>query len=486
MMAKRRKAKSTDPWKFLFSNLVQAEEASESDYIATQFTLPETDKVTSWEELIDIFRSTGLYLTPGNEIAIAVCVAVTLSPYLPGEPIWLFLIGLPSSGKTTVIESFGTSNIYCESQSQLHSTMLVSGCKSADGKDASFLPRLKKRTLLIKDYTTVVSMDSRAQESLYGILRDAFDGTFRKVYGNREERFFTGLKFGMIAGVTRVIHGDSRSSLGERFLKIEYHDDDFDEQQHILAAMRTSAEKEERTRRLERAMLGFVDHLVTNMPDVSQRPVIAEGSEFEFRISQLALLVAHLRAQVDRRGDDSLMYRPGKEIASRLSVQLKQTAEALMLVFGITEPNDLLYDAIRKLALDSCIPFNIEFSQLLHDNPQGLSRGELELELQLPSTNIHRICNDLLQLGIIRMRKSKNGKGSGRDKHVYVLNPAIEALWKYSIKGIPLDVHSESTTPRVTRRKSNNSGEIHTEQGTNVATNPTPAKRYRASKRTVS
>lgn len=483
-MAKRKKKKATDVWSFISSNLIPAVEMEASEYIDTKYTLPETDPIKSWEELRDVFHNSGLYLTEGNDYAIAVCIATVLSPYLPGEPIWVFLVGLPSSGKTTIIESFGSSNMYCEAQSQLHDTMLVSGAKSADGKDSSFLPTLKKRTLLIKDYTTVVSMDHRSQESLYGILRDAFDGTFKKRYGNREIRVFTQLKFGFIAGVTRVIHGDSRSSLGERFLKIEYHEEDeFDEQTHALAAMRSSANKDERTSMLERSMLGFIDHLISNMPDNDSRPKIENGSEFELQIVKLALLVSYLRAQVDRRGDDSLLYRPGKEIASRLSVQFKKVTECLMLIFNVTEPNNLIYKVIRKLALDSCIPFNVEFARLLYNNPAGISRSDLEIELQIPSTNIHRICNDLLQLGIIKVSRVPNGKKSGRDKHVYVLNPVIAQLWEETIE-VQDYVRVQSKTTRVRKRKSVRGSSVDSDEAIDVPTDRPTRKRVKRTSRT--
>lgn len=447
----RKKSKSTDIWKLISSCLVQAEAMAESEYVDPQHILPETDPVHSWDELIGIYRDE-LYLTPGNEAAIALCVAVTLSPFLPGEPIWLFLIGNPSSGKTTVIEAFGSSNMYCESQSQLHSKMLVSGWKSADGEDASFLPKLKLRTLLIKDYTTVVSMDHRAQEELYGILRDAFDGTFKKQFGNREVRSFDKIKFGMIAGVTKVIHGDARSSLGERFLKVEYlEDDEFDETKHILAAMNSYSRKEERSSRLERSTLGFIDYLVTNLPDKDNLPTVPD--EFKMRIVTLALLVSHLRAQVDRRGDDSLLYRPGKEIASRISVQMTKIAQCLMLIFGIKEPDERLYMILRKLSLDSCVPFNVEFAKMLYDNPQGISRADLVTELQLPQTNVHRICNDLLQLRIVQMRKARNGKATGRDKFVYCLHEDIYRLWDEAIASTEKSAHEIITEPIIKPRR---------------------------------
>ena len=134
-----------------------------------------------------------------------------------------------------------------------------------------------------------------------------------------------------------------------------------------------------------------------------------------------------------------------------------------MLIFGLTEPNELIYNVLRKLAIDSCIPFNVEFARILHNHPEGISRNELEFELQIPSTNVHRICNDLLQLGIIRVRAESNGKKSGRPKHVYVLNPVIASLWDATVES-DFNVRVQSEAPVVRRRKQNESSSVSSDQ----------------------
>ncbi len=413
----------------IVENMVEyKQEEKSSGYISTRFSLPEIDNVTNWDDNIGVFKK-WLYLTPGNIYAIATCFAVTISPFFPGEPLWLFLVGPPSCGKTTVVESFGTSNMYCDAQSQITAKMLVNGYKVGDGVDISYLPTLHMRTLIIKDYTTVLSLSSHEQDELYGILRDAFDGSFRKRYGNNEERYYDKLKFGMIAGVTKAIHGDCRSSLGERFLKIDYLErDEFDEMHHIKAALDGMEKKEERSKALSRTTLGFLDHLLNNLPD--QLPVIT--SQFEMKMSALAMVVARLRAQVVRRNDESLLYRPDIEIGSRLAVQFKKMAQCLMVVYGKTESDNELYKTIRKLALDSCIPFNAEFARRMYDFPNGISRNDIAYHMQIPPTNVHRTVVDLQQLGLIRSSKVES-VGRGRPKELYTLDDSVWNLWKMAM-----------------------------------------------------
>lgn len=423
---------------------------NDDGYIEKRFTLPPTQKCESWEQLMGVYRKK-LYLTPGNEHSIACCFATALSPFFPGEPVWLFFVGRPSSGKTTVIEAFGDSNMYIDAQSQLSARVLVSGLKTAGGKDISYLPTLKLRTLTVKDFTAILTMGAKEQEELYGILRDAFDGEYKRQFGNNEKRFYKDLKFGIIAGVTKSIHAQNHASLGERFLKIEYlENEEFDEYEHMQSALSGMHDKAARKKILQEYTLGYLDHLANNLPDF----LPAVGSKFRYRVSLLALLVARLRAQVERRRDDSLLYRPEWEVASRLACQFEKMAQLLMLVYNLKEPNNLLYLTIRKLALDSCIPFNVEFAKRMFENPMGITRNKLIDELQVPSTNVHRLLTDLQQLGLIRC-KQKKGK-VGRPLELYSLSYEVQRLWQKSVevgfdgKPIPAPVKKKSI-PRRTR-----------------------------------
>jgi 5S rRNA maturation endonuclease (ribonuclease M5)/GTPase SAR1 family protein/ribosomal protein L37AE/L43A len=431
MTAKRKPKLSTMIWGAIILQCISPEtdQGTTDSYLSERFSLPPVATVTSWEDYIKVFRD-NLYLTPSNEHALACVLSTSISPHFPGEPIWLFLVGPASSGKTTLIESFGDSNMYVDAQSEISARSLVSGYKTSDGKDISYLPTLNNRTLMIKDFTTILTKSAQEQDELFGILRDAFDGSYKKQYGNNQHRFYKDLKFGLVAGVTKAIHAQNRSSLGERFLKIEYLDkSEFDEYLHIQSAMSSVSTKAQRTKILIEHSLGYLDYLMNNLPDFLPNL----NGRFEYKISHLAMLVARLRSQVERRRDESLLYRPEWEVASRLAVQFKKMAQCLMIVYNKTEPDNQLYLTIRKLAIDSCIPFNIEFAKRMYAYPDGITRNDLAEQLQLPATNVHRLLTDLMQLGLIRMKQIKAGK-VGRPVELYYLDYNVQKLWAKSVE----------------------------------------------------
>ena len=413
-----------DSWEWIQGNLVSSQEisAGSASGIALKNTLPPTDPITTYEDLERIVKQ-NLYCTDDFLACVATCLAVCISPYVPEEPIWIFLVGPPSGGKTTLVECFGDSHMYCECQSQLHSKMLVSGYRDADGDDSSFLPKLKMRTLIIKDYTTVLSMPREAQSELNGILRDVFDGSYKKTFGNKVVRHYGKIKFGMINSVTRAIHAAGASWLGERFLKIECLGEDFNEYAHIHHSLDNYEGKDQKRAKLQRAVIGYLDHLISNMPN--QLPDVSK--EFEDQvIIPCALLISYLRTQVERRGDDSLLYRPAKEVASRLAIQLKKITQCLMLVFKDEVPSARIIRIVTKIALDSCIPFHLEVVNAV-GNKAGITKAELRKELNVPDKNVARLIQDLMQLRVLEYELTKVGR---KEVDSYRLNRTIKHIWQ--------------------------------------------------------
>lgn len=404
--------------------------------ITSNFSMPKTYPVKSWDELIGYYRK-WLYMTESAEASLACCFTSIISCFLPGEPLWFFLIGPASSGKTTLIEAFGSGNKYCESRSKLTHTQLVSGYKDNDESDPSLFAIINRRLLAVKDWTTIIEQSHASQAELYSILRDAFDGKYTSSYGNRVSRNYDALKFGFIAGVTEAIYRDSKSSLGERFLKIHFLDPHFDEIAHIKTAMRGRSNKEERTQELEAATLGFLDHLVKNL-NPSKFPKLRE--EDEDAIIELAMFVSILRTNVERSNrDESLQFRPSKEIGARLASQFSKMAEVLMYLFNQDSLTDMVYNILKQVAIDTCIPFNIELLSVLHKYSAygGATREQIRTEMNLPRTNIHRIISDLQQLGFL-ISTTSDRIAKGRPNELCRFNNQITSLWDtISQKGKP-------------------------------------------------
>ena len=361
-------------------------------------------KRTDFFEVVEDFQSV---LEFGQSFidTLACCFATMISLRIEGNPLWLFVVGPASCGKTTIIEAFESCEEYTEHLSKLTPASLVSGWRG-EGEDPSLLPRLKNRTLCVKDFTAVLSMTSHDKENLFGMLRDAYDGRFVSTFGNGTTREYVDLYFSILAGVTQAIHAESRTNLGERFLKINLLDDNFDEMLHIKRAMSNVGMKPEQKALLSGSVLGFMNYM---FKEVKELPTINE--DIENKISAVSMFVALIRTQVIRNGPNSMTIRPEPEIGSRIATQLKKLALSLAIVFGQKEVSDDCYRIVKKVAVDSCVGWQLELVEALYKQNDWMTVDELAVEMRVHPNQVRRIVEDSMQLEIVVMKKiRKDGK----------------------------------------------------------------------------
>jgi hypothetical protein len=353
---------------------------------------------------------------------IDVMLATCLSVHLPGEPLWLFVVGPASCGKSTVIEAFGGNNKYFDYSSKLTATSMVSGWRTTDGSDASNLHKFNLKTHFIKDMTVLLGMPDGVQQQLWDLLRDAYDGYIKVMFGNGKIFEATDFKFNIIAGVTPIIYKHNDASKGERFLRIDFLGSDFDEDEHMAQAWSNQSQKKENKKKLCESILGYYKHLVESF-DPTKEPTIPAA--IRNKIFALSKLVARMQTQIEKDRNEGMIYRPVSAVATRLSLQFKNLVTALAAVRNETTVSEATYDIIRKVGFDSCPGLNFEVIDYIRRH-KNVTRKSLINGLKIPSTRVHQILTDFEQLGILVQDKVSNGSGNrGRDTYTYTLSDEI-------------------------------------------------------------
>lgn len=373
-----------------------------------------------------------LYTSKSILQTIDAMLATSLSVRLPGEPLWLFVVGPASCGKSTVIEAFGGNNKYFDYVSKLTATSLVSGWRNTDGSDASTLHKMNLKTLFIKDMTVLLGMPDGVQQQLWDLLRDAYDGYVKITWGNGKVYEATDFKFNIIAGVTPIIYKHNDASKGERFLRIDFLGNDFDEDEHMSQAWDNMGQKKENKKKLSDTMLGYYKHLFETFDpeNVAEIPL-----QIRNKIMALAKVAARLQAEVVKDRNEGMIYRPRAAVATRLSLQFKNLAHALAHVRGEKVVSEATYAIIRKIGLDSCPGLNYEVINFIHKH-KNVTRKSIIDTLKIPSTRVHQILTDLEQLDIVIHDKENNKSGNrGRDTYTYSLcDDLIECLESTRVK----------------------------------------------------
>jgi len=382
----------------------------------------------SFEETVAVFRDR-LEMSKDMEDALRIIYAHAFAVDVPGDPLWCYLVGPPGCGKTLLMLSLRGSE-RCRFHSTITPHALVSGFRAPT--DPSILPTWDGHCAVLKDFTEVLATHPTAKEELYGTLRGAYDGHIKRSFGNGLVREYN-LHFSMVAGVTPAIHGDKRAMMGERFIKYEmFRDVDYSADAEILAAINNVAGEDAIENELCEASGRFLSRKVdtNNLPGV--------GRETKMRIVALSQLISALRANVERNeyGDQRLLYRPCREIGTRLAKQLIKLGQMLAFVEGKNKIDYPVYQLMERVAFDTSIGFHFELVQKLMEMGGKATRANLARETCIPETTASRALEDLLALRVVGKTRAESG-ARGRPALEWFLSDSIQALWKRAKIGQP-------------------------------------------------
>jgi len=315
-------------------------------------------KVTTIEQARDVFKR-HLYLPDPNVVDVVLSVPAG-NKLLETDPLWLFLKGPPGSGKTELLNSLRELSEWALLVSNLTPAAMISGYVDQSEDDHSLLPQLDGKTLVMKDFTTVLAMNPAQRDEIYGILRDCYDGHAAKNFGTGRREYKS--RFNVLAGVTNAIEGAWHlSALGERFLCWSMTTDHKEQAKRaLLHANNESTMRQE----LADAAAG----VLAGLPDVV--PGIPEP--LKHKTLTLAFLLARLRTYVARDRNDVVHRAPEVEVPTRLVKQLLRLGQSVALVRHKEQLTDGEFSIMRKVALDSVPSARLSiFNELLSAKKGG-------------------------------------------------------------------------------------------------------------------
>lgn len=328
-----------------------------------------------------------------NDI-IDVIYGSILANRMQGEPIWLFLVAPPGGSKSELLMTLVKSECIVSTTS-LTPQALISGANWVKEKDPSLIPKLDNKILVIKDFTTILSMHPTARDEIFGILRDAYDGRCEKIFGNGVTRQFES-KFGIIAGTTPVIDkfSNMNQSLGERFLKYRMYVNNTDEVLRIQRAL--SLVNNESTMRTE-----LQDVARRYLNNVWELPIPEIDNDIVTQLIALSQLTARLRGVVEMdRYTQELLYLPSTEVGTRLSKQLLKLMLGIAWFRSKPKITNAEYNVAVKVAMDTAPDRILLLIQNLY-KAKALTAGELSDVSSLPRGTTYRILDHLVLLHLV-------------------------------------------------------------------------------------
>lgn len=378
--------------------------------------------IESFKRVLKIFKKWA-QVDEYFERALAISLAACFTNGFDGEPIWVYIVAPPGSGKTLILMSLKKSK-RTVFRSSLTPASLVSGFNT--NPDPSLIPHLNGKTAIFKDGTEILAMHPEARRETYSILRGAFDGQVHRSFGNGVNRDYES-KFNLLIGITPAIHADSQSTMGDRFLKYEMVESDANLEAKLLAALGNISKEGKMEEELSETCAAFLRREVDqeNMPPVG---------EYTHPLLTIAQCVAVLRAGVDREVnyDRDLKYRPGHEVATRVTKQLFKLSQALAFVYGKEEVDEDILEIIRAVACNTSNGFHLDICRTLSmNNKEGMTRDEIMGMTRIPYTTLCRRLDDMEQLRILEKIVNDEG-GEKLPKARYRIQPWFRKMLKRS------------------------------------------------------
>jgi len=338
-----------------------------------------------------------------ESVVIDFVLAVILANKAPGDPVWAFLVGPPSSGKSELIRGLrGCPNVF--TISAVTANTFASGWEDEKGREPSLLARLTEgTTLAIKDFGSIQALHPNTKAEVLQQLREIYDGAYHKRYGTGKVVDWAG-RLGIIAGATPAIEKDhaALSELGERF--ISYRMPPNDRAATARQALKMQGQEEKMRAQISAVFNGVLQYqhnlagIRLTKPD-------------EDTLITLADVLTRLRSPVARdHYTRQVLYEPAPEGPPRMAKVLLKIVRAVASLRGHTEiqPEDL--GLARRVVRDSTPSVRVRVLEALLTIGAAAEVNEVRDRINLPATTVRRTLEDLHQLDAVERAAGKPEK----------------------------------------------------------------------------
>jgi hypothetical protein len=336
--------------------------------------------------------------------AIAVVLGAYVANVLRGDPVWLVLVGPPSSGKSEILGTIsGLPHLF--PAATLTEAALLSGVKRADRDNDARGGLLREMDefgiLLIKDFTSVLSMNRDTRASLLAALREIYDGSWTRRLGvdGGKSLSWTG-KMGLIGGVTQALdrHHEVMAEMGPRF--VLYRLPPIDGQEQARRALIGTGKEEEMRDELRQQVQRVVGALrLTAAAEVLHDAALVQ-KEMEW-LPFVADFASRCRSAVERDSyKRHVVFVPDPEGPARLVRSAAQLLRGLATI-GVSSPRRR--ELVTKVLLDCIPPVRRAVLDYLTGAKGDEARSIVE-STRLPTQTLRTALEDLECLGIVHQQ----------------------------------------------------------------------------------
>ena len=334
------------------------------------------------------------------------------------DPVWLLIISGPGAAKTETVQALDGVGAIVTSSISGEAALMSATPKHDRAKDATggLLRKIGDRGLLVvKDVTSILSMNTDTRAKVLAALREIYDGRwYREVGTDGGHTLKWEGRLIVVGAVTTAwdTHHAVIATMGDRFTLVR-----IDSTQARMASGRraignTGDEKQMRTE-LAEAAAGVLAAMNT-------APITVTDEEAETLLNAADLVtLARTGVVTDYHGDVIDAHAP--EMPTRFAKQLTQIVRGAVAI-GMDRA-DALRLAIR-CARDTMSPLRLKIIDYLKDHPAS-STQDIRKAIDKPRLTVDRQLQALHALGVVTVDECEYGS-NGKVRWYYTLTMGME------------------------------------------------------------
>ena len=369
---------------------------------APQLASEATLAAATIDQTLDVFDK---WLALPDKTPIYATLGAVAANYLEGDPVWLGLIGPPSSAKTEILNS--TSLLPHVVQA---ATVTVAGLLSGTpkkqtqkGAQGGLLRQIGDFGIVaLKDFGSILSLHTETKAEVLAALREVFDGAWTRHLGTDGGRTLAWKgKVGLIFAATGVIdsHYSVIGSMGDRFLLSRLAP--VGRGQFARALRHVGAGSGLMRKELADAVAALFAGRCAEPRKISEAEIK--------RIDDAIMLAVRLRGAVARdRQSREIEAVYGAEGTARIGLALERLLAGLDTL-GVARQTAL--KVIESVALDSVPPSRRQAYEYLRDlRGQEATTPNIAKHMALPTVTVRRVLEELIAYRLA----SRTSQGQGK------------------------------------------------------------------------
>lgn len=349
---------------------------------------------------------------------------------LGGDPAWLLVVGGSGHAKTETVSPLAGAGATVVSTITGEAALLSGTSQRERAKNATggLLRAIGDNgTLVVKDFTSILSMNRDARAAVLGALREVYDGFWtRNVGSDGGQTLRWRGRIVLIGAVTTAWDSAHQvvATMGDRF---------------VLVRLESGTGSGERRRAGRQAMRNVNSEVLMRQEltgatasllaavDPDKPPSLTEDEEDE--LLDLADIVTRARTSVERDFQGNPAWAHALEMPTRFAKQLVQVARGGIAI-GMDRADALALAA--RCARDSVPPVRQKVLTDVAAHADTMT-AEVVTRLQLPRQTVDRTLQELQLLGLLTVDGIPYGD-TGRTRWIYSLAPDVNpvALAKFT------------------------------------------------------